>query len=147
MLIFPGPWFPGPCFPRILSPFHPSPCHPRCRKPSKNADKMLFFLSLWVPGCSPKAPRPCKNVGILLLPRQKHCKNGGILLLLGPRGPQENETGLLEMRLRGLFFVFQQSKKTSQNTGFRAFSDALGGLFPPSSPPNSEVFGTVKMQV
>ena len=32
---------------------------------------MLFFIYLWVPGCSLMAPKPCKNAGALASYKQK----------------------------------------------------------------------------
>ena len=59
--IIPGPCPPAPFHPWILSLFHPFTLSPKMQKPCKNAGKMLFFISPWVPGCSLMAPKPCKN--------------------------------------------------------------------------------------
>ena len=60
--IIQGPCPPGPFHPRILSPFHPFTLSPKMQQPCKNEGKMLFFISIWVPGCSLMAPKPCEWV-------------------------------------------------------------------------------------
>ena len=60
---------------------------------------MLFFISLWVPGCSLMAPKPCKNAGVFFLQAEKHCKNAGKMHFLRTQGletktPISNHLGL-----------------------------------------------------
>ena len=101
--IIPGPCPPGPFHPWILSLFHPFTLSPKMQKPCKNAGKMLFFISPWVPGCSLMAPKPCKNAGFFFLQAEKHCKNAGKMHFLRTQGPKKLPTWPLETWLRGPF--------------------------------------------
>ena len=90
--IIPGPCPPAPFHPWILSLFHPFTLSPKMQKPCKNAGKMLFFISPWVPGCSLMAPKPCKNACFFFLQAEKHCKNAGKMQFFRTQGSKKLST-------------------------------------------------------
>ena len=86
--------------PRTLSPQDPFTLSPFTLSPqdAKLHEVLALLGSLWVPGCSLKALKPCKNAGFFFLQAEKHCKNAGKMHFLRTQGSKKLATWPLEMR-------------------------------------------------
>ena len=135
--IIPGPCPPGPFHPWILSLFHPFTLSPKMQKPCKNAGKMLFFISLWVPGCSLMAPKQCKNAGFFFLQAENTVKMQVKCIFWGPRAPKSSQLGLLRCGVEAPFKLLCKTRKHCKKPCFLANFGFLG-LGSPSPPPEFE---------
>ena len=114
--IIQGPCPPGPFHPRILSPFHPFTLAPKMQKPRKNAGKMLFFISLWVPGWSLMPPKPCKNACFSSCTQKNFVKMQVTCICWGPRAPKSSQLGLLRAGVEATFKLLCKTRKHCKKT-------------------------------
>ena len=96
---------------------------------------MLFFISLWVPGCSLMAPKPCKNAGFSSC-KQKNTVNMQVIKCIcwGSRAPKNSQLGLLRRGVGTTFKLLCRTRKHCKNYCFWHFL-VLWGLAPPPTLP------------